>query len=399
MDDGRLFIGLMSGTSLDGVDAALVRVDGHGPAMRATFLHLSSVAYTDADRQLATVARRNELDLGGLADGGARIARRYAEAVRQLLADTATRPEQVAALAAHGQTIYHAPPLTWQLFDPTVLAYETGIEVVSDFRRADCAAGGQGAPLVPFGDWVLFRHATIARVILNIGGIANLTVLPAGSELADVVGYDIGPGNCLSDWLMRDEGGYDAGGEIARAGRPIEAVVDAVRADAFFRQAGPKSTDVPQMLGLFREAIDRLAPDASLADRLATGNEIAARLIVDEVCRAAGDPGRAELYIAGGGVHNRHLMDRLTDHGLAVRHTDKLGIPTQAREAVAFALLAAAHLDRLPCYMPKVTGAGRPSILGSLTPGSAPFSHAYTGAATTPASPPASGRPAPGRSV
>ena len=366
MSDGRLFVGMMSGTSLDGVDAALVRVDGRGPAMRATFVHLVSLTYTDTDRQVSVAARRNELDLHGLADGGRRIAQRYAEAVRNILKQTGTRAGDVSAIAAHGQTIYHAPPLTWQLFDPTVLAYETGIDVVSDFRRADCAAGGQGAPLVPFGDWVLFRHATTPRVILNIGGIANLTVLPPGGELAGVVGYDVGPGNCLSDWLMKPFGGVDTGGERALAGRPIEPVVAAVRADAFFARPGPKSTDVPQMLALFQSALARAA-DASLADRLATGNAIAAGLIADEIRRNT-PGGDAEIYVAGGGVHNRHLMGVIESQGLRLRHTDELAVPTQAREAVAFALLAAAHLDRLPCYMPKVTGATRPMVLGSLTP-------------------------------
>lgn len=373
MSDRRLFIGLMSGTSCDGVDAALVRVDGHAAAMRASFLHLASVDYTVADRQVVTDARQNALDLHGLAAAGRQVAERYADVVAKLLGETGTPPGDVTALAAHGQTIYHAPPLTWQLFDPTVLAHATGVDVVSDFRRADCAAGGQGAPLVPFGDWVLFRDATVPRVILNIGGISNLTVLPAGANLAGVSGYDVGPGNCLSDWLMQGHGGVDVGGRLATTGRVIDGVMSAMRSAPFFAAAGPKSTDVPQMVGLFRDALAAV-PDASLADRLATGNAVVAGLIAAEIRRATpgGDP--SEIYIAGGGVHNRHLMNLIESNGLRPRHTDDLGVPTQAREAVAFALLAAAHLDRLPCYMPNVTGATRPAVLGSFTPASGPLS-------------------------
>jgi anhydro-N-acetylmuramic acid kinase len=360
----RLFIGVMSGTSCDGADAALVRVSGGGPTVRARFVHLESVDYTPADRLQIAAARVNQLTLGGLGELAARIAEIYAGAVQKLLAATHTKPADIVAIAAHGQTIFHSPPTTWQLFNPTILAGKTGIDVVSDFRRADCAAGGQGAPLVPFGDWVMFRTDQ-PRVILNVGGISNITVLPANGQLEDVIGYDVGPGNCLSDWLMRDQGGVDTGGERALRGRVLADVAHAVLADPFFGQPAPKSLDTPAMIELFASNLTQQA--GNLDDQLATANFIVARAILNEVRPHLVD-GPAELFIAGGGVRNASLMHHLATGGLTVRPTDELDVPTQAREAAAFALLAAAFVDRWPCYMPRVTGATLPVVLGSLTP-------------------------------
>ena len=355
----------MSGTSCDGVDAALVRVTGHGPAMRAAFVRLESLPYFARTRTAVGRAREGALAVGDLAALSHAVAFLYGETVKLLLAASGTDARDVTAVAAHGQTLFHAPPLTYQAFDPAVLAAGVGIDVVSDFRRADCAAGGQGAPLVPFGDWVLFRTGT-PRVLLNLGGIANLTFLPADGSLADVEGFDAGPANCLSDWLMRQHDpagtGVDAGGALAMLGRVLDDVADAVLADPFFAAAGPKSTDVPHMVRLFETALRR-RPGAALDDCLATANAIAARAIAARL-----PAGTTELFVAGGGVHNADLVRRIERSCGPVRRTDALGVPSQAREAVAFALLAAAHVDRLPCHMPRVTGATRPVVLGSLTP-------------------------------
>lgn len=360
-----MFIGVMSGTSCDGADAVLVRVNGAGTDLRAGFVHLETVDYTPADRQRIAAARANQLTLGELGELGGRIGTIYADAVQKLLAATHTKPADIVAIAAHGQTIFHQPPITWQLFDPTILAGKTGIDVVSDFRRADCAAGGQGAPLVPFGDWVLFR-ADRPRVILNVGGISNVTVLPANGRLEQVLGHDVGPGNCLSDWLMRDHGGVDTGGQRALRGRVLYDVAAAVLADPFFTAAAPKSLDTPAMIDLF--AANLANPAGDLDDQLATANYIVAVAILNEISPHVIN-GSAEVFIAGGGVHNASLLHHLRSGGILARPTDELGMPTQAREAAAFALLAAAHVDRFPCYMPRVTGAKKPVILGSMTPG------------------------------
>ncbi|MDB5327752.1 MAG: anmK [Phycisphaerales bacterium] len=361
----RLFIGIMSGTSCDGVDAALVRVTGAGPAMRAAFLHLTSVDYAAETRHLIRLARKPGSGVRAEAQVASAVAERYADCVLALLAETGQKPAEITALAAHGQTLFHQPPLTVQAFDPSVLAERTKIDVISDFRRADCAAGGQGAPLVPFGDWVMFR-ASEDRVLLNLGGIANVTILPGGCGLEDVQGYDVGPANCLSDWLMRDHGGVDIGGQRASSGAAMKDVIDTVLADDFFTRPPPKSTDTPAMIALFEKALTARAK-ASLEDQLATANSIAAMAVQKAIGRSTG--GR---FVAGGGVQNTHLMSLLDAGTGPWRPTDALGMPTQAREAAAFALLGAAHLDRLPCYMPRVTGATKPALLGSFTPACRP---------------------------
>ena len=334
--------------------------------MRAAFLHLTSVDYDEMTRALIRSAREPAAGVQTVAKVAALVAERYADCVETLLAETGRKSAAITALAAHGQTLFHLPPLTVQAFDPSVLAGRTGIDVISDFRRADCAAGGQGAPLVPFGDWVMFR-ADVPRVLVNIGGISNLTLLAPGPALDDVAGFDVGPGNCLSDWLMRDNGGVDRGGAVAATGSVLADVVAFVLDSAFFKHGGVKSTDTPQMLRLFQAALARRAP-ASLADNLATANQIVATAIADAILAWTAGRADAEIYIAGGGVHNADLMRRLTARCSVIRPTDDLGIPTQAREAAAFALLGAAHLDRLPCYMPRVTGAKKPALLGSFTP-------------------------------
>ena len=214
----------MSGTSADGVDVAAVAVAGRGLGMTAKYLHHVERPYDAAlRRRIFAVRESGAARLDELANLGRDITLAYAAATRDLLRELSLPASKVSAVAAHGQTLYHAPPNTIQWLDPSLLAAETGLAVVSDFRRADCAAGGQGAPLVPFADWILFRHATKTRVILNLGGIANLTYLPAGGGIKEVIAFDTGPGCCVSDWLMRTNDpagpGYDQRW-LPRVGRP-----------------------------------------------------------------------------------------------------------------------------------------------------------------------------------
>jgi anhydro-N-acetylmuramic acid kinase len=292
----------------------------------------------------------------------------YAAAITDALAAAGLPAGDVAAVAAHGQTMFHAPPDTMQIFDPALLAAETGCAVVSDFRRADCAAGGQGAPLVPFADFVLFRHPKRSRVLLNIGGIANLTFIPAGAALSDVVAFDTGPGNCVSDDLVRQHdsrgAGYDRAGAGASRGRPVDAIVRAVLADPYFSAAPPKSTDGPAMLGLFDRARRAHGPGASPDDLLATACLITARSIARSAPRAD------EVFASGGGVYNDALMAKLAAEGVRPRPIGEAGadFDAGAKEAVAFALLAAATLDGLPSNVPSATGARRAVVLGSITP-------------------------------
>src|SRR4051794_16325702 len=201
----RIVAGAMSGTSADGVDVALVQIAGSGQGMSAKLLRHHHVPY-DAPLRTAIFAMREagETSLGSLANIGRRISLTYARAINEAMNAAGMTSADIAAIAAHGQTLFHAPPDTLQWLDPALLAAETGCAVVSGFRRADCAAGGQGAPLVPFADYVLFRHPTRSRLLVNLGGIANVSHVPADSAIDKVIALDTGPGNCVSDELMRE---------------------------------------------------------------------------------------------------------------------------------------------------------------------------------------------------
>lgn len=373
----RIIAGAMSGTSTDGVDVALVRIDGRGLAMRAELIRHHHRAYDAALRcEILESRAAAAIGLDSLCHMGRLISLTYAAAVNEALVAAGLCADDLACVAAHGQTLFHDPPDTLQWLDPALLAAETGCAVVSDFRRADCAAGGQGAPLVPFADWLLFRHESLTRVCLNIGGIANLTYLPAGGSLDDVIAFDTGPGNCISDWLCRtsapDGPGYDVGGQRAMRQRPVDRIVEALLANDCFARRPPKSTDGPAMIQAWKEAHSSLSAQAETPpcgpDLLATAAEVTARSIARAVADFLPRP-PDQVIVSGGGTHNGAIMARLRDL-LPVEHlrTDDLGIPSAAKEAVAFALLGAATLDGEPANVPSATGARRRVVLGAVTP-------------------------------
>lgn len=372
--DDRLLAGAMSGTSADGVDAAVVQVRGRGLGMAAELRGTGSDCFEPALRESIQrcrgdgVARFEELCRIGRA-----IVGHYVVAVKRACRAAAVEPGHLAAVAAHGQTLFHRPPDTIQWFDPAMLAAGLGCAVVSDFRRADLAAGGQGAPLVPFADYLLFRDAKRSRVLLNLGGIANITVLNAGADLDDVSAFDTGPGNCILDALCRehdpDGPGYDVDGAMASRGDVIGALLETCLADGYFSRPPPKSTDGPAMIALFERARRRVCEGPTeVADLLASAAELTARTIGRAIERHA--PDDAEVIVAGGGVTNRALMERLrrSCSRRTVRRSDELGVPSSAREAMAFALLGAATLDGEPSNVPAATGARRRVVLGSITP-------------------------------
>lgn len=370
----RLIAGAMSGTSADGVDIALVEIEGSGLEMHASLLHHHHRPYTpDLVERIMGMRMRQVAPLRELADVARTVSITYAVAVNEALMAKSLSDRHLDCVAAHGQTMVHEPPLTLQLFDPAMLAAETGCPVVSDFRRADCALGGQGAPLVPFADYILFRHPTRDRVIVNIGGIANITWLPAAAVPEDVLAFDTGPGNCLSDHLMRQQSSaglnYDDGGSRAAAGTPIPALVEACLADDYFLAPTPKTTDGPAMLAIFqRERLRLKLMDAALNDLLASACQIAA-ISLSSAIRSLAFASDVQCIFAGGGTQNRTLIAAIASRlHSAVETTDALGVPSQAREAMAFALLGAAALDGVPASMPSVTGARRAARLGSITP-------------------------------
>ena len=365
-DPTRLIAGAMSGTSADGVDVAIVRIAGRGLGMSAELLGHHHRPYDSRLRgQIMAARSQAAIALGDLAELGRQLSLCYAAAVNEALLATALRAADLAAVAAHGQTLFHDPPLTIQWLDPALLAAETGCAVVSDFRRADCAVGGQGAPLVPYADYILFRHQKRSRVLLNIGGIANVTLLPAGCPIDSLIAFDTGPGNCISDWLCRTHDpagpGYDADGQGALRGTPIGALVDRVLSAAYFHRAPPKSTDGPQMIALFERSVG--GGRYHVEDLLATAALVTARSIA-----AAIEHAPDELIVSGGGVHNAAIMGHLRSLVPAtVLITDDLGMPSAAKEAVAFALLGAATLDGEPSNVPSATAARRRVVLGSIT--------------------------------
>jgi anhydro-N-acetylmuramic acid kinase len=369
----RLVIGAMSGTSADGVDAALVHIVGHGHEMRPTLrLHLHRAYSPQFRRRIFAVRQAGAVALAELATLGCEISLAYADAVNDLLRDASVSPVDVHAIAAHGQTLFHNPPNTIQWLDSALLAARTGCRVVSDFRRADCAAGGQGAPLVPFADYILFRETKRSRVLLNLGGIANLTWLAAGASLDRLIAFDTGPANCISDHLMRRDDpagpGFDANGALAAIGRPIDRIVRSVLSDAWFAQPPPKSTDAPAMIALFDAAVDRAgAANAPLPDLLATACSITAASILSAIDRWLPDR-PDELIVSGGGCDNPQIMRLLCAARCPVIRSDDLGVPSSAKEAIAFALLGAATLDGAPSNVPTATGAARAVVLGSITP-------------------------------
>jgi anhydro-N-acetylmuramic acid kinase len=371
MSSERLIVGAMSGTSGDGVDAALVRIKGSGLDMTATHISHQQMAFDSSVKSILFAMRESgNCRLSDLAKLGREISLVYVETVRRLLEKTDTKAAELQCVAAHGQTLYHDPPNTIQYFDPSLAAYELGCPVVSDFRRADLAAGGQGAPLVPFADYILFRHPEKNRVLLNIGGIANITWLKAGGTLEDVIAFDTGPGNCISDYVCRQHDpsgpGYDVGGQFARQVLPNREALFHYLASEYVRRKPPKSTDGPAMIELFES--HRAMRNAPFLERVATATTFATTSI--HFAMEAMLPGKPdEVIVSGGGTQNIVMMaNMLSQNKDRLWGSDKFGVPSEAKEAIAFAILGAATMDGFPSNVPSVTGARRPVVLGSVTP-------------------------------
>jgi anhydro-N-acetylmuramic acid kinase len=377
----------MSGTSLDGIDAALVEL-GPPPAGSRPgppewrLVAFETVPYDRSQREELHGAVAGGA-AGELARAHARLGEWFAEAVLAVCRRAGLEPGEVDLVGSHGQTVWHEPPrdgargATLQLGCPATIAERTGLPVVSDFRSRDMAAGGEGAPLVPWVDRLLFadRHS---RVLQNIGGMANLSrVPPAGSD-DEVVAFDTGPGNVLMDAAteLATDGAhsYDRDGELAGRGRVDEALLAELLAHPYFHRPPPKSTG-RELFGrsYVRALVEQRSPASGLewADLLATLTALTARSIADAIRRWA-DPGYdGEVIVTGGGRRNPTLMAMLT-RGLAplpVRPGEVLGCPPAAKEAVAFAVLAWAHVHGRPANLPSATGATGPRVLGSLTPG------------------------------
>lgn len=373
MAGAELYIGLMSGTSLDGVDAVLVSAEADGSVRALAHDYQPFGAELRAELLALNSPGDNELQRAALA--GNAVARAYAQVCGSLLNAQRRVPQDIRALGAHGQTVRHRPGefdgtgFTLQVLNASLLAELAGIAVVHDLRSRDLAVGGQGAPLVP-----AFHRAALAQpgedvVVLNVGGISNVSLLWADGRSG---GFDCGPGNCLMDgWIHRHQGAsYDAGGQWAAQGQVHAGLLAALLAEPYFRQAPPRSTGRDLFhLGWLDERIAAHAPQVSAVDVQATLLELSARCVTDSL--AAHAPGAwRELLVCGGGAFNDALLARLRAllPGMTVATTDRRGLPPMQVEGAAFAWLAMRHVRGLPGNLPAATGGTGLRVLGSYTP-------------------------------
>lgn len=362
---GPLYIGLMSGTSMDGVDAVLARFSSEG----ARILQAHSLPLPPALRdELLALQHPGHDELGRASRAALQLAQLYVQACRPWTQG----PEKTAlrAIGVHGQTIRHAPELgyTLQLNAPAYIAEHSGVDVIADFRSRDIAAGGQGAPLVPIVHDALFRCGH-GRVILNLGGIANISLLLPGQPVS---GFDTGPANMLMDaWIQRHHGlPYDQNGQWAASATPDARLLAALMAEPWLQLPPPKSTgrdlfNLPWLDQRLTQVYGAAGVDAAVVQ--ATLLELTVLSVADAIRRHA--PHAQELLVCGGGAANPHLLARLTSElAMPVRPTSALGMDPQHIEALAFAWLAHAHIERIPAGLPAVTGARHPTVLGACYP-------------------------------
>jgi anhydro-N-acetylmuramic acid kinase len=368
-------VGLMSGTSLDGISAAVARFrDASDGRIDVDLLAFTSRAYTRDERaRLATALSgttaaeycRLNFDLGGW----------LADAAIEVMAEAGVARDDISAIASHGQTIWHEPGhSTWQTGEPAVIAERTGIDVVSDFRVRDVAAGGQGAPLVPIADAMLFSSPTEWRGLQNLGGIGNITVVPPHGHVEGVRAFDTGPGASVIDRVtraLRPDLPYDVDGKLAQAGRPNMQIVSELLSAPYFAAPPPKSTGPELFNTEYVETLIERARSAGGSDEdiVATAVQLTAESVGDAYRRFIPEPVR-EVLVSGGGAKNPALFAAILKSAapIRVRHFDEVYFDGEAKEAVAFALLGYLHVTKRPANVPSATGARGPRILGKRTP-------------------------------
>lgn len=371
----RLVLGMMSGTSVDGIDAALVRIRGGGPGVSITTEHFATYSFEPEVREaIFRLFRPETADLPSLCQMNFALGEVFAAAALKAMAEAGMKPEQVDLIGSHGQTVWHEPnPVTiagvtsrstLQIGEPAVIAERTGVVTVADLRVRDIAAGGQGAPLVPYLDYCLLRHATRNRATQNIGGIGNVTYLPADCGPEAIQAFDTGPGNMIIDALMSELYGrpFDKDGAVAASGQVDQGLLAELMAHPYLAERPPKTTG-RELFGVqfARHLIGRAAP----ADLVATATAFTAGSIADSYRRFLGPVD--EVFVGGGGARNPILMRMLAEALPGVRVTDHeaVGIDSDAKEAIAFALLANDAILGLTTNISGATG-GRPTILGKV---------------------------------
>jgi anhydro-N-acetylmuramic acid kinase len=385
--ESMLVLGMMSGTSADGIDVALARISGAPPNLSARLLGHTSSRFPPALRkEILRVAEQGPISAGELSQLNFRLGELFAGAALSACKQFRVPPSKIALIGSHGQTIFHQgrPILyfgsptasTLQIGELSVIAARTGISTVGDFRPADISLGGQGAPLVPYADYLLYRHPKLGRVSLNLGGIANITVLPRAAKPQQVFAFDTGPANMLIDALVshftRGRRQFDKNAHLAAKGRGIPALLSELLRDPYLKLPPPKSTGreyyghayVKKVLALGRR--HRAKP----SDLIRAATIFTALSIVDALHRFVLPKTKIhQLIVSGGGAYNPLILAQLSAAlpGVEVLPSSRLGIPEEAKEAFAFALLAYESFHQRPANLPSATGARGPAILGKIS--------------------------------
>jgi len=404
-----LVLGLMSGTSADAIDVALARISGAPPRLNAKLLNHTSINFPPQLRkEILRVAEQQPISAGELSQLNFRLGETFAEAVLTACRRFRFAPNKIALIGSHGQTIFHqGKPVSYlgrrtastlQIGEAAIIAARTGITTIADFRPADIAQAGQGAPLVPYADYLLYRHAKLGRVSLNLGGIANITVIPANAKPSQVFAFDTGPANMLIDALVahftHNRQRYDQDARLAQQGRAIPALIDELMRDPYLKLAPPKSTGREYYGRTYLEKLLRLGQrhKAKPNDLIRAATIFTALSIVDALNRFVLPKTKIHQLIAsGGGTQNPLIVTQLqaalgsavvgardtrarlrtTRHSpsprIEVVPSSQLGVPEDAKEALAFALMAYETFHQRPTNVPSATGARRPAILGKIS--------------------------------
>lgn len=367
-------VGLMSGTSLDGIDAAFVDIQPSGPSYALELLDFTIIPFDDSLlRDLRALVPPNAGSVAQLARTHHALGAAYADAAVRV-----ARERAIDYVACHGQTVWHegGAHTTLQIGDPFVIRERLNATVCYDFRSADCAAGGHGAPLVPYVDALLLHSAIEDRVALNIGGIANITVIPRTARPSDVLAFDTGPGNMLIDALVRERTNgartFDDGGKLALAGRVDGGLLKAMASHPYFSMPLPKSAGREEFGAQFLQGHTGALSALSLEDAAATFAELTAETIAHAVRQAA--PGGSRVLVSGGGARNQAILSSLRRRltGMRVEPSSGMGLNPDAKEAIAFVVLGYETLRGRPANVPGVTGAAHPAVLGAIAPSALP---------------------------
>lgn len=375
----------MSGTSLDGMDAALVKIMDDHEAISIELVHFTSITYSlEIKEALLRLCHPDTAQLEQISMMNMYLGHTFSTAANKVITEAGFSKEDILLIGSHGQTIYHQPhPIsiegqkitsTLQIGDIGVIAEKTGVMTVGDFRTRDMAAGGLGAPLVPYVDHLLFSNQLYGRVLVNIGGIANITILPKNAKKTDVFAYDTGPGNMVIDaftrWSTNDEQTYDHDGQLAALGNINELFLSELLENDYFKRLSPKTTGRELFGEQYAERVWKQASKKQLDqhDRMMTITELTARTIVLEIQQHVKENGIKEVLISGGGRYNQTLMNRIAAQlpGITVLATDHYHVDADAKEAIAFAILGYQCYHQRPNNIPSATGAKAEVVMGKI---------------------------------